>query len=201
MIFTEYVCIYSQRPGGLCIISLIARFMGPTWGPAGADMTLVGLMLATWNLLSGLHCCWCPQSSFSNSAAISVNDIDEFYTQLEEYETSPLPPDADVYRLDFACVWSAICDKQLDARLNAKYCVALPPLFGTVTTSGLHRHNTKFQIWHDFYSYRRLTMNQWGYAGSLMTGFVASDAQTGELVRHKLLIYGGTTQAAPKPKQ
>ena len=36
--------------------SLIARFMGPTWGPSGAERTQVGPMLAPWTLLSGL--CW-----------------------------------------------------------------------------------------------------------------------------------------------
>ena len=35
------------------IISLIATFMGPTWGPSGADRTQVGPMLAIWTLLSG----------------------------------------------------------------------------------------------------------------------------------------------------
>ena len=33
--------------------SLIARFMGPTWGPSGADRIQVGPMLAPWPLLSG----------------------------------------------------------------------------------------------------------------------------------------------------
>ena len=33
--------------------ALIARFMGPTWGPSGADRTLVGPMLAPPTLLSG----------------------------------------------------------------------------------------------------------------------------------------------------
>ena len=33
-------------------ISLIAKFMGPTWGPSGADRTQVGPMLAPWTLLS-----------------------------------------------------------------------------------------------------------------------------------------------------
>ena len=32
---------------------LITRFMGPTWGPSGADMTQVGPILAPWTLLSG----------------------------------------------------------------------------------------------------------------------------------------------------
>ena len=36
-------------------ISLIARFMGPTWGPSGADRTQVGPMSATWTLLSGMR--------------------------------------------------------------------------------------------------------------------------------------------------
>ena len=31
----------------------IARFVGPTWGPSGADRTQVGPMLAPWTLLSG----------------------------------------------------------------------------------------------------------------------------------------------------
>ena len=31
---------------------MIARFMGPTWGPSGADRTQVGPMLAPWTLLS-----------------------------------------------------------------------------------------------------------------------------------------------------
>ena len=41
--------------GVMCvrIPTLIARFMGPTWGPPGDDRTQVGPMLATWTLLSG----------------------------------------------------------------------------------------------------------------------------------------------------
>ena len=35
--------------------TLIARFMGPTWGPSGADRTQVGPMLAPWTLLSGYY--------------------------------------------------------------------------------------------------------------------------------------------------
>ena len=35
------------------IVTLIARFVGPTWGPSGADRTQVGPMLAPRTLLSG----------------------------------------------------------------------------------------------------------------------------------------------------
>ena len=34
-------------------VNLIARFMGPTWGPHGADRTQVGPILVPWTLLSG----------------------------------------------------------------------------------------------------------------------------------------------------
>ena len=42
------------RQDSLTVRSLIARFMGPTWGPYGADRTQVGPMLAPWTLLSGM---------------------------------------------------------------------------------------------------------------------------------------------------
>ena len=38
----------------LALPSLIAKFMGPTWGPSGANRTQVGPMLAPWTLLAGL---------------------------------------------------------------------------------------------------------------------------------------------------
>ena len=41
-------CTFGTNP------SLIARFMGPTWDPSGADRTQVGPILAPWTLLSGI---------------------------------------------------------------------------------------------------------------------------------------------------
>ena len=35
-------------------LTLIVRFLGPTWGPSGTDRTQEGLMLALWTLLSGI---------------------------------------------------------------------------------------------------------------------------------------------------
>ena len=35
------------------MVTLIARFIGPTWGPSGAGRTQMGPMLAPWTLLSG----------------------------------------------------------------------------------------------------------------------------------------------------
>ena len=54
--------INTQRPS---CYPLIIRFMGPTWGPSGADRTQVGL--APWTLLSGSFCnrsgliIWCAK--------------------------------------------------------------------------------------------------------------------------------------------
>ena len=47
--------VYKQLdPGALnFLFSLIARFMGTTWGPSGADRTQVGPMSAPWTMLSG----------------------------------------------------------------------------------------------------------------------------------------------------
>ena len=36
------------------IISQIAKFMGPIWGPPGSCRTQVGPMLGPWTLLSGM---------------------------------------------------------------------------------------------------------------------------------------------------
>ena len=44
----------SSKQKIVIVYSLIARLMGPTWGPSGADRTQVGPMLAPWTLLSGL---------------------------------------------------------------------------------------------------------------------------------------------------
>ena len=50
------VSIFIHYSAGKVVVTylytLIAKFMGPTWGPSGADRTQVGLMLAPWTLLS-----------------------------------------------------------------------------------------------------------------------------------------------------
>ena len=57
--------VYFYRVPSMCLLeliilnfegSMIARFMGPPWGPSGADRTQVGPMLAPWTLLSGSIC-------------------------------------------------------------------------------------------------------------------------------------------------
>ena len=62
------------------IVTLIARFMGPTWGPSGADRTQVGPMLAPWTLLSGL---------------IAITSVEEC---IVTYPTVP-------YSLVALCIW------------------------------------------------------------------------------------------------
>ena len=48
--------------------ALIARFMGPTWGPSGTDRTQVGPMLAPGTLLSGVFV------FLRRSAAVKLNN-------------------------------------------------------------------------------------------------------------------------------
>ena len=53
---TEFVhhCTFRYHNGKQRIETpLITKFLGPIWGPAGADRTQVGSMLAPWTLLSG----------------------------------------------------------------------------------------------------------------------------------------------------
>ena len=54
-ITTLYVCKVLNQELGISQMSLIARFMGPTCGPSGADRTQVGPMLAPSTLLSGVN--------------------------------------------------------------------------------------------------------------------------------------------------
>ena len=53
--------------------ALIARFMGPTWGPSGADRTQVGPMLAPWTLLSGWFQ-WC--GAWLSKRTVELPDFD-----------------------------------------------------------------------------------------------------------------------------
>ena len=58
-----YVSI-STEEGLWDVTTLIPRFMGPTWGPSGADRTHTGPMLAPWTLLSMYSSKWTLQRRF-----------------------------------------------------------------------------------------------------------------------------------------
>ena len=59
----------------LCRSSLIARFVGQTWGPSGADRTQVGPMLALWTLNLGLFESQCRYPIFEISQCNSFKKI------------------------------------------------------------------------------------------------------------------------------
>ena len=50
--------------------SQIARFMGPTWDPPGADRTQVGPMLAPWILLSEVISCQDARNGVSQTTPV-----------------------------------------------------------------------------------------------------------------------------------
>ena len=58
--------------------ALIARFMGPTWGPSWANRTQVGPMLAPWTLISG---CLLWVTVHGESIAIHIQQ-DQTYNRL-----------------------------------------------------------------------------------------------------------------------
>ena len=67
--------------------TLIARFMGPTWGPSGADRTQVGPMLVPWTLLSAHG--WDPVHWFLLNSHhwndIHFKDVSQFMCDLGKY--------------------------------------------------------------------------------------------------------------------
>ena len=81
----------------------VSRFMGPTWGPSGADRTQVGPMLAPWTLLSGMtfhRILWgvktfsCPwhlilhESSIGTLRSKNTSPAEEFCNIVLRYTTS-----------------------------------------------------------------------------------------------------------------
>ena len=64
----------------LCVLVLIARFMGPTWGPSGAGRTQVGPMWAPWTLLSGVSL-WGETTSdrFPSQRASNVESVSTWW--------------------------------------------------------------------------------------------------------------------------
>ena len=54
MVVIKIPCLHGTRIPVGSKAPLIARFMGSTWGPSGADRTQMDPMLAPWTLLSGM---------------------------------------------------------------------------------------------------------------------------------------------------
>ena len=49
LLYVNSVAVCHNQEVSVIILSLIAKFMGPTWGPSGADRTQVGPMLVPMN--------------------------------------------------------------------------------------------------------------------------------------------------------
>ena len=84
-IYWYYIpCLLHAWPCPGWKLTLIARFMWPTWGPPGADRTQVGPMWATWTLLSGLEGEWQYQNSpwLDNHSVVSTSVGDRRYRRL-----------------------------------------------------------------------------------------------------------------------
>ena len=53
-VYQHDLCLWLRWSVYCRVISLIARFMGSTWGPSGTDRTQLGPILAPWTLLYGM---------------------------------------------------------------------------------------------------------------------------------------------------
>ena len=65
------MCYCSYR---VYITNLIARFMGPTWGPPGTARTQVGPMLTPWTLLSGKNITWHTQCITAHTRSLLAQE-------------------------------------------------------------------------------------------------------------------------------
>ena len=61
--------------------TLIARFMGTTWGPSGADRTQVGPTLAPWTLLSGKCICLQNVAMLSRGGVTKTSFVNFSFTE------------------------------------------------------------------------------------------------------------------------
>ena len=64
--------------------TLIARLMGPTYGPSGADRTQVGPMLAPWTLISG--------KAFPNDYDVKLHTNSVNIMPIDTWATCPVGP-------------------------------------------------------------------------------------------------------------
>ena len=74
-------------PKAFPIISQIAKFMGPTWGPPGSCRPQMGPMLATWTLLSGVLMNKAKLKPCSKHCSpFNVMECSEYITQHTPYD-------------------------------------------------------------------------------------------------------------------
>ena len=91
---TSLTLEYSRSQGKFMLIwPLIARFMGPTWGPSGADRTQVGIMLAPWTLLPGtvMYIMLCLMGSNKVILNLEILNLEFQFTETKNHFIRKLP--------------------------------------------------------------------------------------------------------------
>ena len=79
-----------QNTAKLCaffMVSLIARFMGPTWGPSGAARTQVGPILVPWTMQSGMYCLQRVPCAVIKAAPLNALRICLYYIYIYIHQT------------------------------------------------------------------------------------------------------------------
>ena len=108
------------------IIVLIASFMGPIWGPLGADRTQVGPMLAAWTLLSG----WTFSYGNGNFRDWGINIYEYIY----------------IYTYEYAYNFKLLRDSSLHERLSVCAAAALTTIVLWLLTA-LYTRDSYCHLW------------------------------------------------------
>ena len=122
------------------MLSQIARFMGPTWGPPGSCRPQVGPMLALWTLLSGVII-------NSASAVSSKHAIHHCHLMCSSVCNSWFHDDVIKWK-HFPRYWLAIC--VANSPVTGEFPAQMP-----VTRS--------FDVFFDPRLYKQLSKQSWGW--------------------------------------
>ena len=161
--------------------TLRARFMGPTWGPSGADRTQVGPMLAPWSLLSGkpLSDQWWPGllTHISITQPWCVKQLcDKWYN---------VSKSLDIYSDIHSVIHDPLC-KNTSCKLNPLTC------YMKMLWNGNTFHITG-PLWVEFngHCWIPFTKDQWCRALMLLLMSSYANCQTNSWEAEKLKCLGG----------
>ena len=118
--------------------SLMARFMGPTWGPPGAGKTHMGPMLAPWTLLSGLF----YFTGYLIQSAPFTSNLTVFLEKKFAVAFITFYIDM-IYMCIYVCT-SSMCRCMITYKINViSYLLALTKWYPWPVSQGIYEHFVK----------------------------------------------------------
>ena len=115
----------STDPKHVRILTQIAKFIGPTWGPPGSCRPQMGPMLASWTLLSEDIYQTITKHKKTLTACINRGMYWDSDIRSDVFRHPGLPLKLDIYFREYYPKNNHICIKDKIARLRySKWCVA-----------------------------------------------------------------------------